>query len=175
MVSAYFPGGGGLPCAILMSPLRLVPTFNGPGMSPSISAAATIPPKSCAMIKRTARRGEMTVASANAKEMAGLNNAPETRKNIQTLIIKDSPNARAMNMRLEVSMKAVPDEVVTVAPGRLAICVPPKAMNKNIVVPTNSPTYPSTHSDCGGTIATNSYFHLRPLSPSRTSIRSATR
>ena len=78
-------------------------------MSPSMSAAATIPPRSCAMVKRTARSGEMTVARANAKEMAGLNKAPDTRKKIQTLIIKDSPNARAMNMRFEVSMNAVPD------------------------------------------------------------------
>ena len=78
-------------------------------MSPSISAAATIPPRICAMIKRTARRGVMTAARANAKEIAGLNNAPETRKKIQTLMIKDRPKEREMNMRLDVSINAVPD------------------------------------------------------------------
>lgn len=89
-----------------MPPLRLVPTFKGPGISPSINAAATIPPKSCATMNNTARRGEITVAINNANEIAGLNKAPDTRKKIQTLMIKDRPNAREMYMRFEVSIES---------------------------------------------------------------------
>ena len=93
------------------------------------------------MKRRTARSGVMICAIANAKVIAGLNNPPEIRKKIQTLTTKDRPNEIEMNKRLDVSIKLPPEGGVILAPGKLAICVPPNARKRNIVVPTNSPTY----------------------------------
>jgi len=69
-------------------------------------AAAAIPPTSCAMKSKPPRSGEITLATTSASEMAGLNNAPETRKNIQTLIINDKPKDKEMNIKFEVDTKA---------------------------------------------------------------------
>ena len=74
--------------------------------------------------------------SASARDTAGLNNAPETRKNIQALMTRDNPNATAMNIKFEVLTWGAK---VSVAVGRLAIWAAAKPMNRNIVVPTYSP------------------------------------
>ena len=102
-------------------PPSLVPTFNGPGISLSISAAATIPPRSCATNIKSPRNGVITFAKVNANEMAGLNNAPDTRKKTHTLIINEKPNEMEIRMRLGMSTHLASDGVATVAPGILAI------------------------------------------------------
>jgi hypothetical protein len=119
--------------------LRFVAKLIGPGINPSINAAAVIPPTICEMNKRIARKGVITWAIANANEIAGLNNAPETRKKTHTLIINDIPNESEMNRRLEVLMNFSPFAEVIVAPWRFAIWVPPKERRRNNVVPTYSP------------------------------------
>jgi hypothetical protein len=78
---------------------------------------------------------------ARANDTAGLNSPPETRKKIHTLIVRASPKATAINIKFDESTKAVSLEKGIVAFGRLAMFVAPKAMKRNIVVPTYSPTY----------------------------------
>ena len=85
--------------------------------------------------------GVMIPVNASAREMAGLNRAPETRKKTQTLTSKARPNVVAMNIRFAVLMKASPLDVSDEALGRLAMWAAPKAMKRNIVVPIYSPNY----------------------------------
>jgi hypothetical protein len=125
---------------VLIPPPRLVDTLSSPGINTSIKAAATIPPRTWEKERRTARRGEITLTRAREKEMAGLNNAPETRKKIHALIARLRPKAREMKAKFAVLTIGVPSEETMLELGRLAMWVPPNARNKNIVVPTNSPT-----------------------------------
>ena len=74
--------------------------------------------------------------SASARQTAGLNIAPETRKNIHALMTRDKPKATAMNIRFEV---LTPGANESVAVGRLAMWAAEKPINKNIVVPIYSP------------------------------------
>ena len=78
----------------------------------------------------------MVPAIARASDTAGLNNPPDTRKKIQTFTKRENPKAVAMNNKVAVSVK--PAEFTL---GRLAMLVAPKAMKRNMVVPTYSPTY----------------------------------
>jgi len=93
------------------------------------------------MVKSAALTGVMIPVNARAREMAGLNRAPETRKKIQTLTSKDRPNVVAMKVRFGVLMKGSPFDVFEDASGRFAMWAAPKAMKRNIVVPIYSPNY----------------------------------
>jgi len=124
-----------LPCEMLAPPPSLVAQPRGPGISASIMAAAQMAPINCAMQYKSPLRGVIALTMTNANVTAGLNTDPETRKNIQILMIRPIPDDTALKVMLEGSMRSS-----LVAPGRLATCAPPYVSIKNIVVPTNSPT-----------------------------------
>jgi len=91
----------------------------------------------------------MIPVNASAREMAGLNRAPETRTKTQTLTNRAKPNDVAMNARFAVLTKDSPFAVFEDASGRFAMWAAPNAMKRNIVVPIYSPnyTFSELHSD----------------------------
>ena len=84
-------------------------------------AAAVIPPNNCATTRSTALAGVMALTSANASDIAGLNNPPEMRKKTHTLTMSENPNDNAMNIRLDVSTVLVADAWDAVGGGLLLL------------------------------------------------------
>lgn len=112
-------------------------------------------PAICASNSMNARTGGIALTSIIAKVTAGLNRPPDIRKNTQTLTMRLKLNTRAMYKRT-LGEKPVASPVVVLdselpAP-MLATWVPAKAKNRNMVVPTNSPTK-----------ATKWFFALEPI------------
>ena len=68
----------------------------GPGVSPSMMAAAAIAPVICAMQYRTKRVGPMQPQRRSARLTSGLKSPPVARKKNQAETSKLSPNAVAI-------------------------------------------------------------------------------
>lgn len=103
---------------------------SGPGVSANISAAAAMPPRSCATQNRTKRTGPMTPVRSSAVVTLGLKSPPVTRKKSHADTRRLKPNAKETYRMRPRTVWLLPVDSVT--------CTAPKASMRKVVVPTNS-------------------------------------